>query len=377
MTDLTKGSESTWFVRFQRLLAERQVARALRLLNDVIENDLPLLDFDASISSDRRVAWLCRIDLLREAGRLTEALAWACLECELHPDNVAAHAVKEELKRLTRFGRPPVDGPRPASTKVVRWHGLAGMRQLRAELERDVIAPLLDPELYKRYRIPLPNGILLYGPPGCGKTFIARTLASIIGFKFFDVSPSDLASVYVHGGQLQIRSLFDRARKSAPAMIFLDEFDALVPRRDGTASHHYESEVNELLTQLNECGARRILVVAATNLPQKVDPAILRPGRFDKQFYVGPPDIEARVELFRLYLADRPTLGVNYLQCAQHSERYTPAEIRELVNEAARQALARREPISQQDVMAALERRPPSLAPDDERQRRIGFTSLT
>ena len=184
-------------------------------------------------AADRRVAWLCRIDLLREAGRLTEALAWACLECELHPDNVAALAVKEELKRLSRVGgRPPAEPVSHGRAPLVRWQGLAGMRQLRAELEQDVISPLLDPELYRRYRIPLPNGILLYGPPGCGKTFIANKLAEIIGFRFFDISPADLGSIYVHGGQRLIRDLFKRAEAAAPAIIFFYGFDALAPARD-------------------------------------------------------------------------------------------------------------------------------------------------
>jgi transitional endoplasmic reticulum ATPase len=372
------SSSAPWFAKFQQLLAGRRTAQALQLLNTVIESDLPLLDADREVSEDRRVAWLCRIDLLRESGRLTEALAWACLECELHPDNVAAQAVKDELKRLTRFGQTRIDGAPPLSQQpVVRWQGLAGMRELRAELERDVILPLLDPERYRRYKIPLPNGILLYGPPGCGKTFIARTVAKMIGFTTFDVRPSDLASPFVHGGQRLIRGLFDRAQAKAPAMVFLDEFEALVPSRMGSAGHHYESEVNEFLTQLNECAERRILVVAATNHLQKIDLAILRPGRIDKQFFVGPPDLEARVELFRLYLADRPGLGIDYIALGERSERYTAAEIREVVNQAARWALDGNSRIAQDHLVRALSDISPSLEPRDIARRRIGFSTET
>ena len=344
----TVESRAPWFGRFQRHLAQRQKYLALRLLERVIEEDSPLFDIDQSITGDRRVAWLCRVDLLREMGRQTEALAWACLECELDPTNIAAQAVKEELKRLTRFGAQRTGepaGPRPRSS--TRWPGLVGMRQLRAELERDVVLPLLDPERYKRYKIPLPNGILLHGPPGCGKTFIARKLAEIINFNFVDVSPSDLGSPYIHGSQLRIRHLFDTAKEKAPSMIFFDEFDALVPKRTGAGtSLYYEQEVNEFLTQLNECAERRILVVCATNLRDRIDDAILRPGRIDKQFYVGPPDLEARVELFRLYLAGRPVEGIDYVALGDAAAWYTPADIRELTNEAARMALAENAPIS-------------------------------
>jgi transitional endoplasmic reticulum ATPase len=363
-TDRAITSQALWYRRFQRFLGRHHWIRALRLLDQVIEQDLPLLDLEREVTADRRVAWLCRIDLLREMGRMTEALAWACLECELHPDNAAAQALKEELKRQTRFGerRPPTEPPLPAGRAVVRWQGLAGMRQLRAELEKDVILPLLYPDRYRAYKVPLPNGLLLYGPPGCGKTFIARKLAEMVRFRFFDVAPSDLASIYVHGSQEKIRALFDLARKEAPAMLFFDEFDALVPRRDDAhMGHHYQAEVNEFLTQLNECAKSRLLVVAATNIREKIDTAVLRPGRIDKQFYVGPPDFEARVELLRLYLAGRPVVGVDYLALGEATENYTPAEIEAAVNEAARLALTKSEPIGDGHVTQVLSTTPPAL----------------
>lgn len=373
--DRKAESRAPWFGRFQRHLAQRQRYLALRLLERVIEDDLPLFDSDRGVASDRRVAWLCRIDLLREVGRLTEALAWVCLECELDPTNVAAQSLKEELKRQTRFAGKGGETARGKHQRAItRWPGLAGMRQLRAELERDVVLPLLDPERYRRYKVPLPNGIMLYGPPGCGKTFIARKLAEIINFNFVEVAPSDLGSPYIHGSQLKIKALFDEARQKAPSMLFFDEFDALVPKRSsGGTNLYYEQEVNEFLTQLNECAQVRLLVVCATNLPEKIDDAVLRPGRIDKKFYVGPPDLEARVELFRLYLAGRPVEGVDYLALGEAAEWYTPAEIRELTNEAARVALTADVPIRHEHVVTAMTKRPPTLDPQERDRTRIGF----
>jgi hypothetical protein len=128
MTDVVvqqnPSSTAPWFSRLQQFLATRQFAGALKLVEHVIEDDLPLFDLDEEISADRRVAWLCRIDLLREMGRFTEALAWACLECELHPYNAAARVVKDELKRLTRFGPRPGESPSLDRTPpLVRWQG--------------------------------------------------------------------------------------------------------------------------------------------------------------------------------------------------------------------------------------------------------------
>ena len=253
-------------------------------------------------------------------GRLTEALAWSCLECELHPDNVAARALKEQLKGLSRFGDGPPPTPSERRRSHVQWSGLAGMRELRAMLERDVILPLRMPRLYAKYRLSLPNGLLLYGPRGCGKTFVARKLSELLAYSFMEVTPSDLGSTYVHGSQLAVRKLFDRARENAPTMLFFDEFDALVPSRDGVTHEHYAQAVNEFLVQLNECHSQRLFVVAATNLVEKIDPAVLRPGRMDKHIYVGPPDLEARVELFRLYLAGRSPAST-----LSASGRYLPA----------------------------------------------------
>lgn len=277
---------------------------------------------------------------------------------EINPDNVAAIALKERLKReagfLKRGGNEKQRSVDKGQLTRTAWGGVAGMRDLKAMLERDVILPLQEPEIYAQYRLNLPNGILLYGPPGCGKTFIARKLAEVAGFSFIEVKPGDLASIYVHGTQGKIVEIFAEARKQVPCMIFFDELDAMVPIRSGdSVGHHYASEVNEFLVQLNECGRNKILVIGATNLPNRIDPAVLRPGRLDKKFFVGPPDYEARVELLRLCMANRPQEAIDWHDCAMELENYTCAEIEFVVNEAARNALAQNRPISKGDMLNA------------------------
>ena len=350
--------------RIGLFVSRGQHRRALEMLDHVIEDPVPLFQGEAWVLEERRLAWLYRIDLLREWGRLTEALAWACLEVEMNPDNVTALALKERLKREAGFlKRRMPDGEKPTEEKRLRtaWGGVAGMRDLKAMLERDVILPLQEPEIYARYRLNLPNGILLYGPPGCGKTFIARKLAEVAGFSFIEAKPGDLASIYVHGTQGKIAELFAGARKQAPCMIFFDELDAMVPNRSGgSVGHHYASEVNEFLVQLNECGKNNILVIGATNLPDRIDPAVMRPGRLDKKFFVGPPDYEARVELLRLCMANRPQEAIDWHNCAAELDNYTCAEIEFVVNEAARNALAQKRLIIHGDILNTAGNNPPA-----------------
>lgn len=254
---------------------------------------------------------------------------------------------------------------------------VAGMRELKDLLQREVIKPLRDPEPFRKYGLTVPNGILLYGPPGCGKTYIARQLAEALGHFFVEIIPSEIASPYIHQSVLRIRELFDTAAAHAPSVVFIDEFEALVPSRAGLGGHQqYKSEeVNEFLAHLNSCTGKQIFVIAATNEPEKIDTAVRRTGRLDKLIYVGPPDVEARAEMLRMHLAGRPVSeSLEVRAIVERLEGYSASDIKFFVDEAARSALEREAPISTENLLEALGRVPPSVTKDDE-ARYKAFTS--
>ena len=241
---------------------------------------------------------------------------------------------------------------------------IAGMQRLKATLVVDVVRPLRDPERYRQFGVGIPNGVLLFGPPGCGKTFFAECLGEEIGFTFEAIRPSDVGSTYIHGSQLRIADLFKRARKQAPCVLFVDEVDAVVPNREAALLSHRASEVNEWLTQLNRAADKGVFVIAATNRPDQLDPAVLRTGRLDKTFYVGTPDRQARESMFGLHLRGRPLDGkVDLGGLADRTEGRIASDIRFLVDEAARQALAADAPgISEAHLIEAIRRNSPSVS---------------
>jgi transitional endoplasmic reticulum ATPase len=247
------------------------------------------------------------------------------------------------------------------------FKSIAGMQQLKDTIKLDVIDALNEKEKYAEYGLTIPNGMLLYGPPGCGKTFFAEKMAEEIGFNFYQIKPSDIQSKWVNASQENIKTLFDDARKNAPSIIFIDELDALVPNRDNESVNHMNtSAVNEFLAQMNNSGDDGVFIIGATNRPNSIDPAILRAGRLDKHIYLPPPDNEARELMFKLYLEKRPTeIGLDYAELSRSTENYVSSDIKFLCDEASRLALKNKSRISKQILMETIEANKPSISLSD------------
>lgn len=229
---------------------------------------------------------------------------------------------------------------------------VAGMEDLKEMFRKRVLFVIENPKTAKEYRLSMPNGILLFGPPGCGKTFVAEKFAEEANMNFITVKASDLGSSYMHATQNNIAKLFAKAKKDAPTVLFFDELDALVPNRMDMHSENMAGEVNEFLTHMNNCADSGVFVIGTTNCPEKIDPAVLRTGRIDRIIYVPLPDTPARKEIFRLELEGRKhDKEIDYDLLAQKTEGYVASDISFIVKECAFESAFKSVPISQQLIL--------------------------
>jgi len=246
---------------------------------------------------------------------------------------------------------------------------VAGMTEVKKRLEAAFLAPMRNPELRKLYGKSLRGGLLLYGPPGCGKTFIARAVAGELGARFITVSFADLIDMFVGRSERNIHELFEVARRNSPCVLFLDEVDAIGQKRSQLRNTPMRSAVNQLLLELDDVASDNtgVFLLAATNHPWDVDSALRRPGRFDRTLLVLPPDAPAREGVFRYHLRERPVAGIDLTKLAKITDGYSGADIAHICETAAERALLdsvqRGEPrlIGQADLEAAAAEVRPSL----------------
>lgn len=247
--------------------------------------------------------------------------------------------------------------------KDTTWADIGALRSIREELHYAIVDPIKRPERYKRVGISAPAGILLWGPPGCGKTLLAKAVANESKANFISVKGPELLNKYVGESERAVRQVFMRARSSVPCVIFFDELDALVPKRDDVLSEASSRVVNTLLTELDGISTREgIYIIAATNRPDIIDPAMLRPGRLDTPLFVGLPGLEERVEILRALIHKAPMIDVGHAQIARICHNYSGADLSNLLRKAGQTALRRdSDQVTQADFEAAMTSIRPSV----------------
>ena len=295
---------------------------------------------------------------------------------------------KEVLKRLKvgmrdfteamKYVHPTVLREVIVEVPEVHWEDIGGYGAIKRELQEIVEWPMKYRHYFDELGVEPPKGILLFGPPGVGKTLFAKAVATESGANFIAVRGPELLSKWVGESERAIREIFKKARMAAPCVIFFDEIDSVAPARGSRLgdSGMTDRMVNQLLAEMDGIGTlKNVVVMAATNRPDILDPALLRPGRFDRIIYVPPPDKDARVEIFKVHTKRmKLSSDVNLEELAKRTEGYTGADIAAVVREAA--MLALREivnersvkPVSARHFEEALRRVPPSLGPDDVRR---------
>ena len=257
---------------------------------------------------------------------------------------------------------------------TVHWDDIGGLEEAKQELKEAVEWPLKAPEMFARLGIRPPKGILLYGPPGCGKTLLGRGVATESEANFITIKGPEVFSKWVGESEKAIREVFRKARMAAPAVIFFDEIDSLVPRRGAgfADSGVTERVISQLLTEMDGIvSLEDVVVVAATNRPDIVDPAVLRPGRFDRLIYVQEPDEKSRLQIFKIYTKNMPLASeVNLTNLASIMKNYSGADIDALCREAAMHALRKdvnAKEVRMADFDEAMKRIGPSVTPDMEK----------
>jgi SpoVK/Ycf46/Vps4 family AAA+-type ATPase len=364
----------------ENVALRRQLAAALERAGDA---DGALAEFDAILTrvAGDGAATMGRARCLYEVGRHAEALEAydaavardvALADAALREQISRANADPRARIRLVADGPKEKEAPKDAGALVgevekptVTFADIGGLDDLKEKIRMRVLYPLKRPDLYKAFGKKVGGGLLLYGPPGCGKTFLARATAGEAGIHFVAVGIEEVLDMWLGQSEKKLHELFKTARQKAPAILFFDEVDSLGGRRSGLRHESYRTLVTQFLSELDGANGQSegVLVIGATNAPWDVDPAFRRPGRFGEVLFVPPPDLRARVEILKLKLAGKPVASdIDVTEIARATELSSGADLDHLVQSAIESALGKSlrggavRPLSTADLRAAQKR---------------------
>ncbi|MDQ6420718.1 ATP-binding protein [Paenibacillus sp. LHD-117] len=265
------------------------------------------------------------------------------------------------MLRFDNNGKDLVESERPQET----FADVAGLDEVKKKIRLNFILPLKQPELFKAYGREAGGSLLLYGPPGCGKTFLARAVAGEIDANFMHIELQAILSMYVGQSENNLHDIFEKARENKPCVIFIDELDALGGSRNQMRQHHDRMLVNQLLLELDGIREQneQVFVIGATNTPWYLDSALRRPGRFNHLIFVPPPEESERETILKLKLADKPLSALDLARIARETKHFSGADLEQIVKDAVEAAMERMlksgelEPITQDDLKRSSKQR--------------------
>jgi len=250
----------------------------------------------------------------------------------------------------------------------INFSHVGGMSDVKKEIELKIIKPLEHADLYKQYGKKIGGGILLYGPPGCGKTYMAKATAGEINANFINIGLNDILDMWMGNSEKNLSGMFDLARRNAPCVLFIDEIDALGAKRSDLRQSAGKNVINQFLSELDgiESGNEGVLIIGATNCPWHLDSAFRRPGRFDRIIFVPPPDVVSKEEILKIMLAEKPISEIDYTKIAKNTKEYSGADLNALIDIAIEEKLLKAlesgitEPLGTKDLIAASKKHKPT-----------------